>query len=86
MDEDVAAAKKSVEKFSELLRYQLYDHQPDRTCKLCEIHYLRNFIQLATGPKLGETPNWRPISTKRRMVSRHIPAASFPWLRTPSNT
>jgi two-component system, LytTR family, sensor kinase len=46
MDEDVAAAKKSVEKFSELLRYQLYDQR--RTVPVSqEIHYLKNFIQLA---------------------------------------
>ncbi len=46
MDEDVAAAKKSVEKFSELLRYQLYDQR--RTVPVSqEIHYLQNFIQLA---------------------------------------
>ena len=46
MDEDVAAAKKSVEKFSELLRYQLYDQ--NQTVPVSqEIHYLRNFIQLA---------------------------------------
>ncbi len=46
MDEDVAAAKKSVEKFSELLRYQLYDQS--RTVPVSqEIHYLKNFIQLA---------------------------------------
>ena len=46
MDEDVAAAKKSVEKFSELLRYQLYDQS--RTVPVSqELHYLKNFIQLA---------------------------------------
>jgi two-component system LytT family sensor kinase len=45
MDEDVAAAKRSVEKFSELLRYQLYDQQ--RTVSVSqEIHYLQNFIRL----------------------------------------
>lgn len=45
MDQDVAAAKKTVEQFSELLRYQLYDqHQlvPIRQ----ELDYLRNFIDL----------------------------------------
>jgi two-component system LytT family sensor kinase len=45
MDEDVAAAKKSVEKFSELLRYQLYDQQQTVPVSR-EIHYLANFIQL----------------------------------------
>jgi len=45
MDEDVAAAKRSVEKFSELLRYQLYDQQ--QTVPISqEIRYLRNFIEL----------------------------------------
>jgi len=45
MDENVAAAKKSVEKFSELLRYQLYDqHQTVPISQ--ELHYLNNFIQL----------------------------------------
>lgn len=45
MDEDVAAAKKSVEKFSELLRYQLYDQQQTVAVSQ-ELHYLQNFIQL----------------------------------------
>jgi two-component system LytT family sensor kinase len=45
MDEDVAAAKHSVEKFSELLRYQLYDQQQTVPVSQ-EIHYLTNFIQL----------------------------------------
>jgi len=45
MDEDVAGAKKSVEKFSELLRYQLYDQQQTVAVGQ-EIHYLTNFIQL----------------------------------------
>jgi len=45
MDENVVEAKKSVEKFSELLRYQLYDQQ--QTVPISqEIHYLENFIQL----------------------------------------
>jgi two-component system, LytTR family, sensor kinase len=45
MDENVAAAKASVEKFSELLRYQLYDQQ--QTVPISqEIGYLTNFIQL----------------------------------------
>jgi len=45
MDEDVAAAKQSVEKFSELLRYQLYDQQ-QTVPVVQEIRYLDNFIQL----------------------------------------
>lgn len=45
MDEDVAAAKKSVEKFSELLRYQLYDQQQTVAVGQ-EINYLNNFIEL----------------------------------------
>ncbi|HZE84176.1 MAG TPA: histidine kinase [Puia sp.] len=45
MDENVAEAKKSVEKFSELLRYQLYDQQQTVPVSQ-EIHYLENFIQL----------------------------------------
>lgn len=45
MDEDVAAAKRSVEKFSELLRYQLYDQQQTVPVSQ-EIRYLQNFIQL----------------------------------------
>lgn len=45
MDENVADAKKSVEKFSELLRYQLYDQQQTVSVRQ-EIHYLQNFILL----------------------------------------
>ncbi len=45
MDEDVAAAKESIEKFSELLRYQLYDQQQMVPVSQ-EIRYLINFIQL----------------------------------------
>lgn len=45
MDENVAAAKESIEKFSELLRYQLYDQQQTVPVSQ-EIHYLVNFIQL----------------------------------------
>lgn len=45
MDENVAEAKKSVEKFSELLRYQLYDQQQTVPVSQ-EIHYLKNFIRL----------------------------------------
>lgn len=46
MDEDIAAAKKSVEKFSDLLRYQLYDQRQTVPVSQ-EIGYLRNFIELA---------------------------------------
>ena len=45
MDENVAAAKESIQKFSELLRYQLYDQQQTVPVSQ-EIHYLENFIQL----------------------------------------
>jgi two-component system LytT family sensor kinase len=45
MDEDITAAKSSVEKFSELLRYQLYDQQQTVPVSQ-EIHYLKNFILL----------------------------------------
>ncbi|HUB62609.1 MAG TPA: histidine kinase [Puia sp.] len=45
MDENVAAAKESIEKFSELLRYQLYDQQQTVAVSQ-EIRYLANFIQL----------------------------------------
>jgi two-component system LytT family sensor kinase len=45
MDENVTAAKQSVEKFSELLRYQLYDQQLTVPVSQ-EMRYLNNFIQL----------------------------------------
>ena len=45
MDDSVTAAKKSIEKFSELLRYQLYDQQQTVPVSQ-EIHYLQNFIAL----------------------------------------
>lgn len=45
MDDNVAAAKKSIEKFSELLRYQLYDQQQTVPVSR-ELHYLQNFIEL----------------------------------------
>jgi two-component system LytT family sensor kinase len=45
MDEDVRGAKKSIEKFSELLRYQLYDQQHTVAVSQ-EIHYLEHFIAL----------------------------------------
>jgi len=45
MDENVAGAKRSVEKFSELLRYQLYDQQQQVSMQQ-EIEYLKNFIEL----------------------------------------
>jgi hypothetical protein len=45
MDEDVTAAKKTVERFSELLRYQLYDQQQTVSISQ-EIQYLQNFIDL----------------------------------------
>src|SRR6266498_1306463 len=45
MDESVENAKKTVEKFSELLRYQLYDQQ-QTVPVIHEIQYLQNFIEL----------------------------------------
>lgn len=45
MDEDVSAAKRSVEQFSELLRYQLYDQQQTVSIRH-EIQYLHSFINL----------------------------------------
>lgn len=44
MDEDVASAKQSVEKLSELLRYQLYDQ--NQMVKIGqELEYMKSFIQ-----------------------------------------
>jgi sensor histidine kinase YesM len=45
MDESVEEAKHTVEKFSELLRYQLYDQQQTVPVQR-EIQYLENFIEL----------------------------------------
>ena len=45
MDDDIGEAKKTVEKFSELLRYQLYDQQ-QKVALDREISYLENFIAL----------------------------------------
>lgn len=45
MDESVEAAKRTVEKFSELLRYQLYDQQQIVPLST-EIAYLQSFIEL----------------------------------------
>lgn len=45
MDESVDEAKKTLEKFSELLRYQLYDQQQTVPVSM-EIQYLQNFIEL----------------------------------------
>jgi hypothetical protein len=45
MDENVLEAKKSIEKFSELLRYQLYDQQQTVSVSR-ELQYLDNFIEL----------------------------------------
>jgi hypothetical protein len=45
MDENVGEAKKTIEKFSELLRYQLYDqHQTVPVSQ--EMQYLQNFIDI----------------------------------------
>lgn len=45
MDENVDAAKKSIEKFSELLRYQLYNQQQTVSISQ-EIEHLQNFVAL----------------------------------------
>lgn len=45
MDEDVAGAKHSIEKFSELLRYQLYD-QGQMVPVARELEYLHAFVEL----------------------------------------
>ncbi|MGZ3873949.1 MAG: sensor histidine kinase, partial [Mucilaginibacter sp.] len=45
MDEDVDGAKNSIEKFSELLRYQLYDQQQQVPVQN-ELSYLQSFIDL----------------------------------------
>jgi hypothetical protein len=45
MDEDIEGAKSSIEKFSELLRYQLYDQQ-QQVPVINEIEYLQSFIDL----------------------------------------
>jgi len=45
MDEDKEGAKRSIEKFSELLRYQLYDQQ-QQVPVIQEIEYLQSFIEL----------------------------------------
>jgi two-component system LytT family sensor kinase len=45
MDEDVNGAKSSIEKFSELLRYQLYDQQ-QQVPVINELAYLQSFIDL----------------------------------------
>lgn len=45
MDDDVEGAKQSIEKFSELLRYQLYDQQQQVPVS-SEIEYLKSFIDL----------------------------------------
>ncbi len=45
MDDDTAGAKRSIEKFSELLRYQLYDQQ-QQVPVTQEIEYLQSFIEL----------------------------------------
>ena len=45
MDEDLPGAKRSIEKFSELLRYQLYDQQ-QKVPVTNEMEYLQSFIDL----------------------------------------
>jgi len=45
MDENVVEAKKSIEKFSELLRYQLYDQQQTVSVSR-ELQHLNNYIEV----------------------------------------
>nr|WP_262905454.1 sensor histidine kinase [Hymenobacter nitidus] len=45
MDEDVAAAKRSVEQLADLLRYQLYDQQQPVPIRQ-ELQYLRSYLEL----------------------------------------
>jgi len=45
MDDDIEGAKNSIEKFSELIRYQLYDQQ-QQVPVANEIEYLQSFIDL----------------------------------------
>jgi two-component system LytT family sensor kinase len=63
MDEDVSAAKRSVERFSELLRYQLYDQE--QTVQINhEIQYLESFIslqQVRASEKLSLTLEFDPL-------------------------
>jgi sensor histidine kinase YesM len=62
MDENVGEAKRTVEKFSELLRYQLYDQQQTVPVSR-EIHYLENFIdiqRIRTSERLGLSVHFDP--------------------------
>lgn len=54
MDEDVQAAKQTIEGFSSLLRYQLYDQQQTVAIEE-ELRYLENFIQLQQLRMSGQT-------------------------------
>jgi len=69
MDENVDAAKKTVEKFSELLRYQLYDQH--HTVPISrEIHYLNNFIDIQkvrTSEKLQLAIHFDPALTRQQV-------------------
>jgi len=59
MDENVTNAKQTVERFSDLLRYQLYDHHQKVQVQQ-ELYYLHNFIYLQkarTSDKLQLTIN-----------------------------
>jgi sensor histidine kinase YesM len=62
MDEDIQGAKNSIEKFSELLRYQLYDQQ-QQVPVLNELEYLQGFIDLQkirSSDRLRLTINFDP--------------------------
>lgn len=69
MDEDLPGAKRSIEKFSELLRYQLYDQQ-QHVPVTQEIEYLQGFIELQkirSTDKLKLTVNIDP-NLKQQLV------------------
>jgi len=62
MDEDIEGAKASIEKFSELLRYQLYDQQ-QQVPVINELEYLQGFIDLQkirSSDRLQLTVNFDP--------------------------
>jgi two-component system, LytTR family, sensor kinase len=69
MDEDLAGAKRSIEEFSGLLRYQLYDQQ--QTVEISkELSYLQQFInlqKLRSSEKLRLTVNFDEALQKQQL-------------------